>query len=58
VDAAVIEATLGIQHAPQAACERLIESALEAGGADNITVVVCDVRSVCTPEPAARTHSA
>lgn len=28
---------------PQAACNRLVELALDAGGSDNITVVLCDV---------------
>jgi protein phosphatase len=34
---------------PQSACDQLIERALEAGGKDNITVVLCDVHA--TEEP-------
>jgi protein phosphatase len=35
------------QPEPQAACTLLIERALDAGGKDNVTVVLCDVLGGC-----------
>lgn len=40
VDDARIASILAGESAPQAACDRLIESALMAGGRDNVTVIV------------------
>jgi serine/threonine protein phosphatase PrpC len=31
---------------PQSVCDTLIQQALELGGRDNVTVVVCDLREV------------
>jgi protein phosphatase len=43
VDEDVIERALLEEADPQAACERLVEAAIEAGGEDNITVLVLDI---------------
>jgi serine/threonine protein phosphatase PrpC len=43
VDASTIATILGAEPDPQVAAERLIDAANEAGGEDNITVIVVDV---------------
>ncbi|QDV33415.1 PP2C family protein-serine/threonine phosphatase [Tautonia plasticadhaerens] len=44
VDDARISSILAGESAPQAACDRLIDSALRAGGRDNVTVIVAHYR--------------
>jgi PPM family protein phosphatase len=44
-----IQAILQEEADPQAACERLVDAANEAGGEDNITVVVLDVEEDDSP---------
>jgi protein phosphatase len=51
VAAALIAEVLDCQPEPQSACDRLIERALDAGGADNITVVLCDVSAADETRP-------
>lgn len=46
VPAETIEAEMIAQPDPQACAERLVESALQAGGPDNVTVIVADLTSV------------
>jgi protein phosphatase len=41
-DSAIEEVLAGVED-PQLACQRLIELANEAGGHDNITVIIVDV---------------
>lgn len=43
---------------PEHACRRLVTQANEAGGKDNITVVVADFRAVDQPEETARNRAA
>lgn len=43
VDEATITDVLSSEHDPQAAAERLVEAANQAGGEDNITVILLDV---------------
>ncbi|MFG0333239.1 MAG: PP2C family protein-serine/threonine phosphatase [Maioricimonas sp. JB049] len=43
VDEHTIAKVLQSEPEPQPACDRLIESALEAGGKDNVTVVLCHI---------------
>jgi PPM family protein phosphatase len=43
LDDAAIAAVLGSQKRPQAAVERLIAGAVEAGGVDNVTAIVVDL---------------
>ncbi|QDU40106.1 Serine/threonine phosphatase stp [Maioricimonas rarisocia] len=45
VDEDAIAQILQSQTEPQPTCDRLIESALEAGGRDNVTVVLCHIAS-------------
>ena len=47
----LIAETLGSQPDPQAACDLLIQRALDAGGSDNITVVLCDVSAAGESSP-------
>jgi serine/threonine protein phosphatase PrpC len=42
VAAPLVAEALKCQSEPQAACNQLIERALDAGGRDNITVILCD----------------
>lgn len=42
VAAPLIAEVLGCESTPQSACDQLVERALDAGGTDNITVVLCD----------------
>jgi serine/threonine protein phosphatase PrpC len=44
IDEPVIEKTLSDEPDPQAAADRLVDLAVEAGGEDNITVVVVEMR--------------
>jgi PPM family protein phosphatase len=53
VDEDVIEEILVEETDPQAACDRLVEAALEAGGEDNITVLVLDIEEGEPSEPSA-----
>lgn len=46
LDDGAIEAVLAVDADPQAAADRLVGLANSAGGADNVTVVVIDVRSL------------
>jgi protein phosphatase len=51
VAAPSVAEVLGCQSEPQAACNQLIDRALDAGGKDNVTVVLCDALAVAKTSP-------
>jgi serine/threonine protein phosphatase PrpC len=53
-----INHVLQTEAEPEQACRRLVERADEAGGKDNITVVVAHFRAPNQPEAAARNRAA
>jgi protein phosphatase len=57
IDFAALRDTLAHESAPQSAVDRLIELANEAGGEDNITVVLVDIVDDAAVEPAPRPAS-
>jgi protein phosphatase len=52
-DAEILEAVAA--YAPQAACEKLLDTVLGRGGTDNVTIVLVRIRGVSQSDPADRT---
>lgn len=49
-DEHILQTTIPLQDNPSLATQALIQTALDAGGVDNVTVVVCTITEI--PDPA------